>query len=134
MATPTYAELIAAYPELTTADADEQTTIGTLLEVTTDIVGDKGFKTAEKVQRARLALGAHLTVVHLHRTIKHGGAGIGAVAGRTLSGGQSVSYAQVQGYLTEGVLLTTRYGSTYAQMQRANIRRLPRVSGMSRRS
>ena len=133
MATPTTTQLFAAYPELTTVDADELTLIGTLLGHTTSIVGDSGFSSAAKVLEARLAVGGHFTWLFLHRTQKHGGGGLGTITGRTMSGGSTVSYSDLQVHMSEQAYKGTKFGLAYLMLQQSNAVRLPRVGGMTRR-
>lgn len=123
----TYAELVAAYPELATTSADEQTTIGTLLGVANQQCRRTMYADAETWRLARLALGAHFVKVLLHRTLKHGGGGIGAVAGRTFEDGSTVSYTQIQGSMDESALLTTAYGALYVTLHRGSLARLPMI-------
>ena len=109
MASLTYADLIAEFPELATPDASEQTRIGRYLDSAEHTLGDV-FRTAARRDHARLLYAAHLTALG-HRSRKHGGGGTGPVTGQTSSEGETVTYQpppQWQGGLSN--LGATPYG------------------------
>lgn len=122
MATPTYAQLIAAYPELTTSDSDEQTRIGTILAQTETVVGDELCTTAARILAMRLALAAHWWTLNKGNcSSTTGGTRRGAsgpVTGRQ-AGGRSVTYGSVSLSGRDAMYATTDYGQRYLALRGA---------------
>lgn len=111
MATLTYTDLIADYPELATADADSRTRITNFLDVAETVIVE-GFDTIAKRDRCRLAVAAHLASLSNSDTCSSSsGARSGAVTGRT-RGSRSVSYSAPEpAHAPRGMMLgSTRYG------------------------
>ena len=128
MATETYSTLIAKYPEFTTTVTAELTRIDTAIDTAEMAVGAGVLKTSARTSLVRLTLAAHF-VRMMERTVKHGGAGGGAIPGRTFEAGDSVSYTLPSLSMSEGALLTTSYGVIVIQMLRGAQHRRPVVSG-----
>ena len=109
MATLTSADLFAAYPELTTTDADTLTRIGTFLDIAEQVVVE-GFATTSKRDQCRLALAAHLTALaNSDNCSSGGGARSGPVTGRT-RGGRSYASPSTSSVGVMAGLGGTRYG------------------------
>tara|TARA_R110002020_G_scaffold397819_1_gene607883 strand:+ start:28 stop:420 length:393 start_codon:yes stop_codon:yes gene_type:complete len=112
MATLTYADMIADYPELTTTDADSLTRIDNFLDIAETVVTSDAFDTTAKRDRCQLAIAAHLTALsNSDNCSSSSGARSGAVTGRT-RGSRSVSYAAPDpSHAPRGMMLgSTRYG------------------------
>jgi len=110
MATLTYSDLIAVFPELATVDAAALTRIGFFLDIAEQTIGSDGFETTTKRDRCRLCVAAHLTALSNADTCSSSnGARSGAVTGRT-RGSRSVSYAAPRGPIGRLELDSTRYG------------------------
>lgn len=93
MATLTYADLIADYPELSTTNADSLTRIDNFLDIAEQTISLDAFKSTGDRDRCRLALAAHLTALANSDTCASGsGSRAGAVTGRS-RGSRSVTYA-----------------------------------------
>jgi hypothetical protein len=118
MATLTYADMIASYPELTTTDADTLTRIAHFLDIAEQVVSSDAFGTTAKRDRCRLAVAAHLTsLANRDACASSSGARAGAVTGRT-RGSRSVSYAtpSLASRPTGMQLGSTRYGQLALMM------------------
>lgn len=112
MATLTYTDLIADYPELATTDGDSLTRIDNFLDIAETVIGSDAFDTTAKRDRCRLAIAAHLTSLsNSDNCSSSSGARSGAVTGRT-RGSRSVSYAAPStSHAPRGMMLgSTRYG------------------------
>lgn len=112
MATLTYSDLIAAYPEFTTTDADTLTRIDTFLQIAEDTIGSAAFKSTAIRDRCRLAVAAHLTSNANADNCSSGSANrAGPVTSRT-RGSRSISYAAPSASSSAGDfdLSSTRYG------------------------
>ena len=108
----TYTDLVAAYPELATTDADSLTRINNFFDIATQAIHLDAFGLTTDRDRARLALVAHLTSLSTSDNCASSSASrAGAVTGRT-RGSRSVSYATPsrQSDPLGMSLASTRYG------------------------
>ena len=112
MATLTYNDMIADYPELATTDGDSLTRIANFLDIAEQTIHLDAFALTTERDRCRLALAAHLTAQsNADNCASSSGSRAGAVTGRT-RGSRSVSYASPTRQVDPlGMSLSsTRYG------------------------
>ena len=113
MATLTYTDLVASYPEFTTTDADTLTRINTFLQVAEDTIGTAAFASSAIRDRCRLAVAAHVTSSANADNCSSGSANrAGPVTSRT-RGSRSVTYASPKAASSSAGdfdLTSTRYG------------------------